>query len=124
MPPIPPPGGIPGWPLGSGRSATMPSVVINNPATEAASCSATRTTLVGSMMPAVSHILVLAGLGIIAEVRVALVGQLTDDDRPVSTGIFRDLANRRLDRLADDLDPDLLVAVRGVEAFQNLARKK
>src|SRR5246127_4160567 len=52
MPPIPPPGGILGWPLGSGLSATIASVVINSPATEAASCSATRTTLVGSIIPA------------------------------------------------------------------------
>src|SRR5262249_59768065 len=110
MPPIPPPGGIPGWSLGSGRSATMPSVVINNPAIEAASCSATRTTLVGSMMPAVTISLYSPDWASY-EVRVALVGQLTDNDRPVSTGILRDLANRRLDRLADDLDPDPLVAV-------------
>src|SRR5437879_6125519 len=46
MPPIPPPGCIPGWPLGSGLSATIASVVISSPATEAASCSATRTTFV------------------------------------------------------------------------------
>src|SRR5205823_8604109 len=31
---------------------------------------------------------------------------------------------RRLDGLADDPDPDLLVAVRWVQAFQNLARKE
>jgi hypothetical protein len=43
-----PPGGMPGAPLGCGLSATIASVVINSPATEAASCSATRTTLVGS----------------------------------------------------------------------------
>jgi hypothetical protein len=34
-----------------GFSATIASVVISNPAIEAASCSAVRTTLVGSMMP-------------------------------------------------------------------------
>ncbi len=38
--------------FGSGISATIASVVIISPATEAASCSAVRTTLVGSMMPA------------------------------------------------------------------------
>ena len=38
-----PSGGMPGAPLGSGRSATIASEVIINPATEAASCSATRT---------------------------------------------------------------------------------
>src|SRR5437660_4218363 len=52
MPPMPPPVGIPGAPLGSGLSATIASVVINSPATEPASCSATRTTLVGSIIPA------------------------------------------------------------------------
>src|SRR5260370_24526651 len=36
---------------GFGSSATIASVVISRPATEAASCSAVRTTLVGSMMP-------------------------------------------------------------------------
>ena len=36
---------------GVGFSATIASVVISNPAIEAASCSAVRTTLVGSMMP-------------------------------------------------------------------------
>ena len=39
-----PPGGTPGTPLGSGLSATIPSVVINSPTTEGASCNATRTT--------------------------------------------------------------------------------
>jgi flagellar biosynthetic protein FlhB len=41
-----------GGALRSGRSATIASVVISSDATEAASCSAVRTTLVGSMMPA------------------------------------------------------------------------
>ena len=36
----------------SGFSATIASVVMSRPATEAASCSAVRTTLAGSMMPA------------------------------------------------------------------------
>ena len=50
---MPPPGGIAGIAdFGSGFSATIASVVINNPATDAASCRACRTTLVGSMMPA------------------------------------------------------------------------
>src|SRR5260370_25234240 len=54
IPPIPPipPGGMPAALLGSGRSPTIATLVINNPASEAASCSATRTTLVGSMIPA------------------------------------------------------------------------
>ena len=50
---MPPPGGIPGMAsvFFLGFSATIASVVISNPAIEAASCSAVRTTLVGSMMP-------------------------------------------------------------------------
>ena len=46
---MPMPGGIAGIPaasFGSGLSATMTSVVISSPATEAASCKAVRTTLV------------------------------------------------------------------------------
>src|SRR5271156_6276858 len=49
-PPPPPPIGIAG--LSLGISATIASVVIKRPATEAASCRAVRTTLAGSMMPA------------------------------------------------------------------------
>jgi hypothetical protein len=56
MPPIPPPMPPPGPPgiaglCFFGSSATIASVVIRRPAMEAASCSAIRTTLVGSMMP-------------------------------------------------------------------------
>src|SRR5437868_10464108 len=52
IPPIPPPGppGIAGLCF-FGTSATIASVVMSRPATEAAPCSAARTTLVGSMMP-------------------------------------------------------------------------
>ena len=52
MPPMPPPGDPPVGAFFSGRSATIASVVIKSAATEAASCSAVRTTLVGSTMPA------------------------------------------------------------------------
>src|SRR5579871_3618780 len=54
MPPMPPPGGMPPAPAPAfffGTSATMASVVIRSAATEAAFWIATRTTLVGSMMP-------------------------------------------------------------------------
>ena len=54
MPPMPPPPGIAGAGLSFGTSATIASVVISRPATEAASCSAVRTTLAGSTMPASS----------------------------------------------------------------------
>src|SRR5882762_8587027 len=48
----PPPPGIAGGGLFAGLSATMASVVISRPATDTAPCSAVRTTLVGSMTPA------------------------------------------------------------------------
>src|SRR5207253_11011249 len=49
---IPPPPGMDGAaPCFFGTSATIASVVISRPATEAAPCSAWRTTLVGSMIP-------------------------------------------------------------------------
>ena len=54
---MPPPGGIAGPPaFFFGTSATMASVVIRRPATEAAFWIAARTTLVGSMMPLVTRL--------------------------------------------------------------------
>ena len=47
----PPPRSMVGISFFFGSSATMASVVMSRPATEAAFCSAARTTLVGSMMP-------------------------------------------------------------------------
>ena len=55
MPPMPPipPGGIPpaAASFSSGLSATIASVVTNNPEIEAASCKAVLTTLTGSIIP-------------------------------------------------------------------------
>ena len=52
---MPPPGGMAGIGVSFlGFSATIASVVINRPAIEAPSCSAMRTTLVGSMIPLVT----------------------------------------------------------------------
>ena len=48
---MPPPLGMAGGADFLGSSATIASVVIRRPAMDAAFCSATRTTLVGSMMP-------------------------------------------------------------------------
>src|SRR5271163_2196091 len=70
------------------------------------------------------HVLVVARLGVITEVRLVLVGQLADDDRALDTGILGDLPDWRLNRLADDVNPDLLVVVRGVESGENLAGKE
>src|SRR5271165_2024729 len=64
--------------------------------------------------PGLHHVLVLARLCVKAEIRVVLVGQLADHDRALDPGILGDLTYRRLYGLADDLDADLLVVVRGV----------
>ena len=50
-PPMPPPGMAGVGVCFFGSSATIALVVMSRPAIEAASCSAVRTTLVGSMMP-------------------------------------------------------------------------
>jgi len=52
---MPPPGGIAGAGFFSGTSPTIASLVSIKPATDAASCNAVRTTLVGSMIPAFSR---------------------------------------------------------------------
>ena len=52
MPPMPPPGIDGAEPFSSGFSAIIASVVSRRPATDEALSSAVRTTLVGSMMPA------------------------------------------------------------------------
>jgi hypothetical protein len=56
MPPMPPPGMAGAAACFLGTSATMASVVMSRPATDAAPCSAARTTLVGSMMPLVRRL--------------------------------------------------------------------
>ena len=86
-------------------------VVTSRPATEAASCSAVRTTLTGSMMPDLDHVDIVALLGVEAEIGVLLVEHLAGDHSAVEAGVLGDLANRRLQRPAHDLDADLLVVV-------------
>src|SRR5690348_9547795 len=121
MLPIPPmpPGGMPGVLFGSGLSATIPSVVINSPATEAASCSATRTTLVGSIIPAATMSLYSPDCASKPKFGSPLSVSLPTTIEP-STPEFSAIWRTRLDRFADDLDADLLVAVGRVEAGQNL----
>ena len=119
-----PPGGIPGAPLGSGLSATIPLVVINSPATKAAFLARYPHDLGRIDDPGRHHVLVVARLCVITEIWLVLVGQLADHDRAFDAGILGDLPYRPLDRFADDVNPDLLVVVRGVESGQNLAGKE
>ena len=96
MPPMPPPPGIAGAASFFGGSATMASVVISRPATEAASCSAVRTTLAGSMMPACDQVDVLFGLGVEAEGGRLVLEHLADHDRAFDAGVLGDLTDRGL----------------------------
>ena len=50
-------------------------------------------------------------LGVEAEIDVLLVEHAAGDHRAVEAGILGDLADRRLQRAAHDLDADLLVVV-------------
>ena len=56
-----------------GSSATVASVVIKSPATDAASCSAARTTLAGTMMPCLEHVHDLLRLRLTAAMRRPLL---------------------------------------------------
>src|SRR4029077_15087503 len=64
----------------------------------------------------------LALLRVVAVVGVFALEQLADDDRAVRTGILGDLPGRPLDRLADDLDADLLVRVGRGQLVERLDR--
>src|SRR3989440_11940287 len=122
MPPMPPPGGIPA-PAPAfffGTSATMASVVISSAATEAAFWIATRTTLVGSNDALGDQVAVLADLRVEAVGVLLLLEDLADDDRAVFTGFDRDLAGRRGQRLAHNLDAGLLVVVPGANPLEML----
>ena len=74
------------------------------------------------MMPLVTRLPYSPDLRVEAVGILVLVHDLADHDRAVSTGIDRDLAGRRLDRLAHDLDAVLLVLVLGIEALERLDR--
>src|SRR5215471_18529056 len=73
--------------------------------------------------PGRHHVLVVAQLCVITEIRVAPVGQLTDDDRPVSAGVFRNLTNRQLEGLADDPDPTFWSLFAGLRPSRTLLAK-
>src|SRR5438874_668496 len=66
------------------------------------------------------EVAVLAGLRVEAVVILILLEDLADDDRAVFTGIDRDLAGRRGQRLAHDLDAGLLVVVPGANPLEML----
>ena len=72
-----------------GTSATGASVVIRSDATEAASWSAERTNLAGSITPA--KVLISAGGRVEASIIVLGFGQLADDPGTVLTDILGDL---------------------------------
>ena len=113
MPPMGPPPGMPPWLFFCGISATIASVVIRSPATDAAPWIAERTALAGSITPLLTRLPYSASLGVEAPVVLVLLEDLADNDRAVFAGIGRDLARRGLDRLADDVDAGLLIVVRG-----------
>ena len=101
-------------------SATIPSVVISRPATDAAPWIAERTDFGRVDHAFGDEIAVFAGLRAYRSRRMlVLVRECADHDQTVRAGIDRDLARRRLDRLAHDLDAVLLVLV-GLDALECL----
>jgi hypothetical protein len=104
MPPMSPPGHAAGGVFL--RVGDQASVVSSRPAIDAAFCSAVRVTLVGSMMPALTRSLVLAGGGVVA-VRCLLgrdLGWTTiEPSTPALLAIWR---SGLLEGAADDVDAD------------------
>ena len=95
----------------AGTSATIASVVTSSPATDTAPCSAVRTTLVGSMTPALNMLTYSAFWASKPKLTSFWSSMLARDHRAVEAGILGDLAHRRLQGAAHDLDADLLVMV-------------
>src|SRR5262249_35020768 len=60
------------------------------------------------------------GLGVEAVLDIVLLEELTGDDGAVPAGVLGDLANRRLQRAADDIDAAGLVVVLALEAVERL----
>jgi hypothetical protein len=65
------------------------------------------------------QVLIGVGLGVEAEVLVSAVEQLARDHRTVMTRVGRDLADRRVERLADDVDAAGLVVVGALQALDS-----
>src|SRR5262249_23870566 len=122
MPPMPPPPGIGGGGVCFfGASATMASVVTSRPATDAASCSAARTTLAGSTMPLSTRSTVLA-LRVEAEGLGFVLHDLADHDRALDACVLGDLPRRRLQRLEYDIDAGLHVGIVVADPADGLLR--
>src|SRR6185437_10244057 len=120
MSPMPPaPGGMAGAFI-FGFSATIASAVMRRPATDAASCSAVRTTLAGSITPCLTRLPIFAGRGIEAEGIVVLVDDLAHDHCAVLAGILGDLTRGSLNGAAYDIDADLLVLVRSFDLIEHI----
>jgi len=85
-----------------GFSATLASVVMSRPATDAASCRAARTTFAGSITPWLHQVAILAGRGVVAEGVVVLLDDLADNHGAVLAGVLGDLPRRCLKGAEDE----------------------
>src|SRR5258707_8234899 len=103
-----------------GFSATIASVVMSRPAIEAASCSAVRTSLVGSNDPVRHEVFELAGLRVEAEGIGVVVLDLAHYHRTVFACVDRDLSRWPGERLFDHLDAVPLVFVFALQLVQGL----
>src|SRR5690606_6054401 len=70
------------------------------------------------------HVDIFALLRVEAEFRIVLLEQLADDDGAFDPGVLNDLAHRRLDRAADDVDTDLLVVVIALKVLERTGREQ
>jgi hypothetical protein len=75
---------------------TIESVVSSRPAIEAAFCSAVRTTLAGSMTPAL-NMSTYSPVSALKPMAAALLAHHLDHDRAVLARVLGDLAQRRLE---------------------------
>src|SRR5437879_10530811 len=66
------------------------------------------------------QILVLFGLGVVAEVELGRLLHLPDDDRALDTRVLNDDPDWFLERPADDLDAGLLLVIRAPDLVEHL----
>ena len=88
------------------------SVVSNRPAIDAAFCSAARVTLAGSMTPAFTQVLVLAGRGVEAD-RAGLALDVLDDEGTLGSGVVGDEPSGSLERGPHGAGASGLIAFEG-----------